>query len=361
MARPWAVDIASGTERCARDARTRAAAARSSRRWRAALADAGRRPRAADRAQAGSRAYRREAGQPAGGRAPRERDPGLEHPFGPYGGQFVPETLMPALAELEQAWRAARADAGYRGELARAAAGLRRQAHAAVSRHAPVRARRAAACTSSARTSTTPARTSSTTPSARCCWPAAWASGGSSPRPAPASTASRRRPCARCWGSSASSTWASRTRVRQRPNVQRMQLLGRDACEPVDAGAQHAQGGHLGGDPRLGGERREHPLRDRLGRGPGALPGAGAGTAAGDRRGGARADARARGAAARARGGVRRRRLERDRHVRGLHSPTSRSSWSGVEAAGEGIDTPRHGAPLTVGGARACCTGRARR
>ncbi|HEX3519885.1 MAG TPA: tryptophan synthase subunit beta [Solirubrobacteraceae bacterium] len=41
----------------------------------------------------------------------------LEHRFGPYGGQFVPETLMPALAELEQAWRAARVDADYRAEL----------------------------------------------------------------------------------------------------------------------------------------------------------------------------------------------------------------------------------------------------
>jgi tryptophan synthase beta chain len=29
---------------------------------------------------------------------------GLEHRFGPYGGQYVPETLMPALAELETAW-----------------------------------------------------------------------------------------------------------------------------------------------------------------------------------------------------------------------------------------------------------------
>ena len=28
----------------------------------------------------------------------------VEHRFGPYGGQYVPETLMPALAELEQAW-----------------------------------------------------------------------------------------------------------------------------------------------------------------------------------------------------------------------------------------------------------------
>ncbi len=41
----------------------------------------------------------------------------VEHRFGPYGGQFVPETLMPALAELELAWVAAREDRGYRAEL----------------------------------------------------------------------------------------------------------------------------------------------------------------------------------------------------------------------------------------------------
>jgi tryptophan synthase beta chain len=41
----------------------------------------------------------------------------IEHHFGLYGGQFVPETLMPALAELEQAWTEARADAGYQAEL----------------------------------------------------------------------------------------------------------------------------------------------------------------------------------------------------------------------------------------------------
>jgi tryptophan synthase beta chain len=34
----------------------------------------------------------------------------VEHRFGPYGGQYVPETLMPALAELELAWIAARDD-----------------------------------------------------------------------------------------------------------------------------------------------------------------------------------------------------------------------------------------------------------
>jgi tryptophan synthase beta chain len=41
----------------------------------------------------------------------------LEHRFGPYGGQFVPETLMPALAELEQAWRQAREDPEYHMQL----------------------------------------------------------------------------------------------------------------------------------------------------------------------------------------------------------------------------------------------------
>ena len=47
--------------------------------------------------------------------APAEQP--VEHRFGPYGGQFVPETLMPALAELEQAWLAARADESFHAEL----------------------------------------------------------------------------------------------------------------------------------------------------------------------------------------------------------------------------------------------------
>jgi tryptophan synthase beta chain len=41
----------------------------------------------------------------------------LEHRFGPYGGQYVPETLMPALAELEEAWESAREDPAFRAEL----------------------------------------------------------------------------------------------------------------------------------------------------------------------------------------------------------------------------------------------------
>ena len=42
----------------------------------------------------------------------------VEHRFGPYGGQYVPETLMPALAELEQAWAQAREDPSFTEELA---------------------------------------------------------------------------------------------------------------------------------------------------------------------------------------------------------------------------------------------------
>src|SRR6202521_4910256 len=41
----------------------------------------------------------------------------IEHRFGPYGGQYVPETLMPALAELEQAWLEARDDPEFQAEL----------------------------------------------------------------------------------------------------------------------------------------------------------------------------------------------------------------------------------------------------
>jgi tryptophan synthase beta chain len=41
----------------------------------------------------------------------------LERRFGEYGGQYVPETLMPALQELEQAWVEARDDTAFQTEL----------------------------------------------------------------------------------------------------------------------------------------------------------------------------------------------------------------------------------------------------
>jgi tryptophan synthase beta chain len=43
--------------------------------------------------------------------------PAIERRFGRYGGRYVPETLIPALDELERAWLAARADPGFQDEL----------------------------------------------------------------------------------------------------------------------------------------------------------------------------------------------------------------------------------------------------
>jgi tryptophan synthase beta chain len=41
----------------------------------------------------------------------------VEHRFGRFGGRYVPETLMPALEELEAAWVEARDDVAFRAEL----------------------------------------------------------------------------------------------------------------------------------------------------------------------------------------------------------------------------------------------------
>ncbi len=43
----------------------------------------------------------------------------IEERFGPYGGRYVPETLVAALDELTEAWAAARDDPGFKAELAR--------------------------------------------------------------------------------------------------------------------------------------------------------------------------------------------------------------------------------------------------
>ena len=93
--RPWAVDVASGVE-----------------------------ARPASRTRARSRAFtspRRGASRAVAAvtelLTPCASSAGVEHRFGPYGGQYVPETLMPALARARGAWIAARDDAGFRAEL----------------------------------------------------------------------------------------------------------------------------------------------------------------------------------------------------------------------------------------------------
>ena len=136
---------------------------------------------------------------------------------------------------------------------------------------------------------------------------------------------------------------------RQQPNVQRMELLGAEVAA-VEAGTRTLKEATSRGDPRLGHERRRHALRDRLGGRPGAVPGDRARPAARDRRRGARPAARAEGrlpdrvvacvgGGSNAIGIVRR--VRRRRRA---------SSWSASRPAGEGLETGRHGAPLTVGG-----------
>jgi tryptophan synthase beta chain len=49
---------------------------------------------------------------------PAQTLPDARGRFGAYGGRYAPEVLIPALDELDAAWRALRDDPGFRGELA---------------------------------------------------------------------------------------------------------------------------------------------------------------------------------------------------------------------------------------------------
>ena len=217
-------------------------------------------PRSAARAarsRRGDAEHRRRAAGVTRVSAARAPEP-VEHRFGPYGGQFVPETLMPALAELEQAWiasaRATRPTAPSSTGCCATSAGARRRSTAP----AALRARRAARV-----------------PQARGPQPHRLAQAQQRARPGAARQADgqaadhrrdRRRPArrrdrdrlraARTW--SASSTWASRTRAASGPTCSAWSCSAR-RVQPVDAGRADAEGGDLGGDPRLGDERRRAP------------------------------------------------------------------------------------------------------
>src|SRR5439155_11424189 len=51
--------------------------------------------------------------------APVSHVPDARGRFGPYGGRFVPETLVFALEQLDAAYRAAKADPAFRSEFTR--------------------------------------------------------------------------------------------------------------------------------------------------------------------------------------------------------------------------------------------------
>ena len=62
--------------------------------------------------------------------------------YGPYGGQYVPETLMPALDELERGWSEIRDDPTFTAELAGCSARTSADRRRSTSRSASATARR---------------------------------------------------------------------------------------------------------------------------------------------------------------------------------------------------------------------------
>ena len=105
---------------------------------------------------------------------------------------------------------------------------------------------------------------------------------------------------------------------RQGPNVLRMRALGAEV-RSVTSGHGDAQGRGQRGDARLGDERRDDPLRARLGDGPAPVPDDRPRPPAPDRRRGGGPARGGRGPAAGPRRRLRRRRLERDRAARPVH------------------------------------------
>ena len=145
---------------------------------------------------------------------------------------------MPALAELEAAWVAARDDPGFRDGARPAAARLRGAADAAVPRRAAVRARRARRCAQAR--GPAPHRRAQDQQRARP--GAAGAAHGqaarSSPRPAPGQHGVATRDGVRAArAASASSTWAPRTCAASVPTSSAWSCWARRVV-PVEAGAR---------------------------------------------------------------------------------------------------------------------------
>ena len=195
---------------------------------------------------------------------------GVEHRFGPYGGQYVPETLMPALEELEAAWLDAWRDPGFRAELddllanyAGRATPLYLAERLSEVAGRPIWLKREDLLHTGAHKLNNALGQGLL--ARRMGKHRVIAETGAGQHGVGTATA-----CA-LLGLECVVYMGEEDMRRQRPNVQRMELLGARGAHR-DRGDADAQGGHLGGDPRLGHERREHALRDRLGDRAGAVP-----------------------------------------------------------------------------------------
>ena len=192
-------------------------------------------------------------------------EPSADGRFGEFGGRFVPESLIPACMELEDAFRAAWADPGFHAEAQAILARLRRPAHAGHRVPPPVGA------TGRAR----PAQ-------ARGPDPHRVAQAQQRDRPGPAGPADgqaaphrrdRRGPARRGGGHGGGAVRHGLRRVHGRarhraPGAQRVPH-GAARCRGAPGAGRkpHPQGRRERGLAGLGGERGGHPLLPRVGDG----------------------------------------------------------------------------------------------
>jgi tryptophan synthase beta subunit len=101
--------------------------------------------------------------------------PDVRGHFGPYGGRFVPETLMHPLQELEAEYLRARQDPEFQRELAYYLKEFCGRPTPLYYAERLSRELGGGGCILSARTSFTPEPTRSTTASGRCSWRGGWA------------------------------------------------------------------------------------------------------------------------------------------------------------------------------------------
>ena len=217
--------------------------------------------------------------------------PDAEGRFGPYGGRFVAETLMPLVLELNAGLRGCQGGSELPGRAGRLPDPLCRPAQPAVFRRAPDRAprRRPNIWFKRDELNHTGAHKINNCMgqillAMRMGKTRIIAETGAGQHGVATATV-----CAR-FGLQCVVYMGATDVERQSPNVFRMKLLGAEVV-PVTSGRGDAEGRHERGDARLGHQRRGHLLPDRHGGGAAPLSGHGARLPVGDRQGDADPDA----------------------------------------------------------------------
>ena len=264
----------------------------------------------------------------------------------------MPEALVAALDELEAAYTGREADPAFAGRARPPAPHLLRPAQHPHRGAAVRRARRRRPGPAQAR-GPQPHRLAQDQQRARpgAAHRSGWASRGSSPRPAPASTASPRATAAALLGLECVVYMGEEDTRRQALNVARMRLLGAEV-DPGHGRLAHPQGRDQRGDARLGDERRDHPLPARHRRRPAPVPDDGPRLPPGHRRRGraSRCSTSSAGcptswppASAAARNAI---------GIFHAFLDDAGVALLGLEAGGDGVETGRHASSITGGAAR---------